>query len=62
MFSKGQLLFALFFVVSFIAVMIFSYRKDIKLHRQHYKGSIWILVIFLVFIGILFAIKTFLKD
>lgn len=62
MFTQGQLLFALFFVVSFIAIMIYSYRKDIKLHKQHYKGSIWILVAFLLFIGILFAIKTLLKD
>ncbi|MCL9805422.1 hypothetical protein NAT51_07805 [Flavobacterium amniphilum] len=62
MFSKGQLLFALIFAVSFIAVMVFSYRKDLKLHKQYYKGSIWILLAFLLFIGLLFVIKTLLKD
>lgn len=62
MFSQGQLLFALFFVISFIVIMIFSYRKDKKLHKQHYKGSFWILIVFLIFIGLLFVIKTLLKD
>ena len=62
MFSKGQLLFALLFAVSFIAIMVFSYRKDLKLHKQYYKGSIWILFAFLIFIGLLFVIKTLLKE
>lgn len=39
MFSRGQLIFAGFFVVAFIALMIWSYRKDIKSHRLHYKNA-----------------------
>lgn len=62
MFSQGQLLFAGFFAVSFIAIMIFSYRKDFKLHQQYYKGSLWILAFFMIFIAALFLIKTLLKD
>lgn len=61
MFSTGQLIFALFFAIVFIIVMIFSYRKDKKLHKKHYKGSFWILVGFIVFVGLLMAIKTYLK-
>nr|WP_300566508.1 hypothetical protein [Flavobacterium sp.] len=62
MFSQGQLIFAAVFVVFFIAVMVFSYRKDLKLHKQYYKGSVWILVAFLLFIGFLFLIKSFMKE
>jgi hypothetical protein len=62
MFSQGQLIFAAVFVVFFIGVMIFSYRKDLKLHKQYYKGSVWILVAFLLFIGFLFLIKSLLKE
>ena len=61
MFSTGQLLFILFFVIAFIAIMIFSYRKDAKLHKREYKGSKWVLIGFIGFVVILFAIKTILK-
>lgn len=62
MFSQGQLIFAASFFVTFVVLMIFSYRKDIKLHKTHYRGSLWILVGFLLFIGILFSIKFLLKN
>nr|WP_310554719.1 hypothetical protein [Flavobacterium sp.] len=62
MFSKGQIIFAAFFVVFFIIVMIFSYRKDLKMHKVYYKGSYWILAFFMLFIGTLFLIKTLLKE
>ncbi|WP_344930638.1 hypothetical protein [Aquimarina addita] len=60
MFSTGQLIFAVFFVIAFIILMIFSYRKDLKLHRKYYKGSIFILVGFIIFILLLFGLKTYL--
>lgn len=62
MFTQGQLMFAVFFVICFISIMIFSYRKDFKLHKQYYKGSIWILIVFLIFIATLFLIKKFMKE
>ncbi len=61
MFSTNQLIFAAFFVVVFIGVMIYSYRKDKKMHNTFYKGSIWILLGFLAFIGLLFVIKKLLQ-
>lgn len=39
MFSRGQLIFAGFFIVAFVAMMIWSYRKDINLHKIHYKNG-----------------------
>lgn len=53
MFSKGQLIFAAFFVIAFTIAMVWSYRKDIKIHKKHYKNT------FLVVIGIFLIIAIF---
>lgn len=60
-FSTGQLIFAGLFFVVFVAVIIFSYRKDLKLHRKNYSGTLYILGGFIAFILLLFVIKHFLK-
>ena len=39
MFTKGQLIFAAFFIIAFIILMVWSYRKDIKSHKIHYKNT-----------------------
>lgn len=61
MFSQGQLVFAGCFFVAFVIAMTYAYRKDVKLHKLFYKGSYKILIAFVLFIGILFAIKVFFK-
>ena len=61
MFSKGQLIFAGLFVVAFIIAAVYSYRKDLKIHKTFYKGNYKILIGFVVFIGILFLIKVYFK-
>nr|WP_247653623.1 hypothetical protein [Flavobacterium sp. CS20] len=62
MFSTGQWIFALFFVVAFVVLMLFSYKKDKVLHKKYYKGSFYILLGFLDFVLILFLMKFFLKS
>ncbi|MCT8338492.1 hypothetical protein MG296_00360 [Flavobacteriaceae bacterium TK19130] len=62
MFSTGQLIFAALFVVAFVIIMIVMYRKDKKLHRKQYKGSVWILVGFIIFVLLLLAAKYFFKQ
>ena len=62
MFSTGQLVFAILFFIAFVLIMVYSYRGDKKLHKKQYRGSIWILVGFIVFIVFLLAIKTYLKN
>jgi len=62
MYSTGQWIFAGFFVVAFVIIMIISYRRDKKLHKKHYRGSFWILIGFLVFVGLLLAAKFLLKE
>ncbi len=61
MFSTGQWVFAVFFVVCFTAAMIYVYRKDLSLHKLHYKGSIKVLLGFICFVFLLFLIKIYLK-
>ncbi len=57
MFSQGQLLFAVFFIIAFGTLIIFSYKKDSKNHKLYYKGSVKIFITFVLTIGILFLIK-----
>ena len=62
MFSSGQLIFAILFVLGFIAVMVFTYSKDKKLHKKNYQGVKWVLLSFAFFVIFLFLIKYFLKN
>lgn len=58
MFSSGQLIFAVFFLVAFTIVMIYSYRKDLKLHKVHYKNVSFVILSILAVIAI-FTLITF---
>jgi hypothetical protein len=44
-----------------VVIIAISYRKDIKLHKKYYKGSLFVLLGFLIFIAFLFVIKTYLR-
>jgi cytochrome bd-type quinol oxidase subunit 1 len=58
MFSKGQLIFAGLFVIAFTIAMIWSYRKDIKIHKKYYKNSFIVIVAMFLIIAI-FTLITF---
>tara|TARA_B110001454_G_scaffold218604_1_gene247111 strand:- start:1941 stop:2147 length:207 start_codon:yes stop_codon:yes gene_type:complete len=38
-FTTGRIVFMTFFIIAFIALMIYSYRKDITNHDRYYKGA-----------------------
>ncbi|MAZ28848.1 MAG: hypothetical protein CL868_17440 [Cytophagaceae bacterium] len=61
MFTTGQWIFALFFVIAFVIFISMSYKRDKKLHKRYYGGSKWVLVGFLIFVLLLFVIKFWLK-
>ncbi|TNJ42865.1 hypothetical protein FGF67_12820 [Tamlana fucoidanivorans] len=61
MFSKGQIIFGVLFFVVFSVIIAYTYRKDLKLHKKFYKGSIWMLLAFIGFILLISAIKFFFK-
>ncbi len=57
MFTKGQIIFAVLFVIGFTAFIFRSYAKDKNLHQKNYKGVKWVALAFLLFIALLFVIK-----
>jgi len=57
MFTKGQLVFAIIFIIIFAAVIIDSYKKDVKFLKNTYKGVRWVLIGFIVFFSILVILK-----
>lgn len=61
MFSKGQIIFGVLFLIVFAIIIGYTYRKDLKLHKRFYAGSIWVLVAFIAFILFISAIKFFFK-
>nr|WP_297792322.1 hypothetical protein [uncultured Eudoraea sp.] len=62
MFSTGQLIFAVVFILLFTLILILAYRKDKKLHIKNYKGVKWVGIVFILFVIILFVIKDILKN
>lgn len=61
MFSKGQIIFGVLFFIVFAIVIAYTYRKDLKLHKRFYAGSVWVLIAFIAFILFIAAIKFFFK-
>jgi len=58
MFTQGQIIFAFIFIFFFSLIILFSYKKDSKGHKIHYKGTYKILFFFILGIFILFLIKS----
>ena len=58
MFSSGQKLFALFFILVFVLVMIWSYRKDINLHKIYYK-KVWVVALGIIVVITAFAVIAY---
>lgn len=56
MFSKGQLIFALLFFISFVIGITMAYKKDKQTNMLLFKGSYKILVFTLIIFFALFGI------
>ena len=57
MFSNSQLLFGVIFFVSFIIIVSYSYKKDLKKLNGSYKGIKWVIIGFVIFVSILLVLK-----
>tara|TARA_B100001287_G_scaffold147198_1_gene123933 strand:+ start:15615 stop:15800 length:186 start_codon:yes stop_codon:yes gene_type:complete len=57
MFSQGQLVFAVLFIICFSIVIFIAYKKDAKLHKKYYKGSTWVLLALIGFIALIATIQ-----
>lgn len=62
MFTTGQTIFAILFIVAFVVVMVLMYKKDKTMHQKNYKGVRWVLFTFIGFVIFLFIIKYLLKN
>ena len=56
MFSTGRIIFVIVFVLVFVVVLIWSYSKEKKLIRTHFKKPYKVLIAIILFILLQFAI------
>ena len=62
MFTLGRIIFASLFVIVFVTVMIFSYKKDATRHKKYYQnGALFTAVGIIVAISLLFLFKYITK-
>jgi hypothetical protein len=59
MFTSGRIAFIIFFVISFFVLLMWSYRKDARVNKIHYKGIFWIFFSIVAVFSILFLIVKF---
>lgn len=58
--TTGHWIFAGIFLFLFVLYLIWSYRKDIPLHRIHYGGASLVLVGIIVLLFLFYIFKRFL--
>ena len=57
MFSSGQLVFAILFFISFVAIITISYKKDLKGLKGSYSGIRWVIIGCVCFVLLLVILK-----
>ncbi len=57
MFTQGQSIFTICFIVGFIIIIGYAYRKDIAIHRKNYKKSYQIVFLILLFLAVFIYLK-----
>ncbi|CAM1352952.1 MULTISPECIES: hypothetical protein [Tenacibaculum] len=58
MFTTGRIIFASLFVIAFIILMFFSYKKDAKNNKKYYQNAaIYVAIGIAVVIALLFLSK-----
>lgn len=58
MFTTGRLMFASVFIISFVLMMVYSYKKDAKNNKNHYQNAaIYVAIGIVLTIGLLFLSK-----
>ena len=49
LFTKGQKIFAIVFIISFVIMLIYAYRSDAKVYKAYYK-NVWMVLISMILI------------
>jgi hypothetical membrane protein len=55
-FSDGQLQFAIFFLVVFVAVMAYAYRSDLKNLKSQRKNALRVLLFIILVLSVFYAL------
>lgn len=59
--GKGHWIFAGIFAIVFILFLVWAYRKDLKMHRIHYKGSFVFLLGLVVAMFVLWVFRGYFQ-
>jgi hypothetical protein len=59
MFTTGRIIFTVLFIIGFVGVMIYAYRKDLKINRMHFPKTYRILLGIILIASILFFVVKF---
>ncbi|MEH0007618.1 MAG: hypothetical protein V6Z82_02725 [Flavobacteriales bacterium] len=57
-FSVGQQIFALVFLLLFLASLLWAYRRDLAAHRKYYRGVGMLSLSMLLIVFLLYVIKV----
>ena len=56
--TTGHWIFAGIFAAAFLSYLVYSYRKDLNLHKVHYKsGGIQVMLLIVITLFVLFVFK-----
>lgn len=58
--TTGHWIFAGIFMLAFVGYLIWSYRKDLKMHKTHYSGSMYVLAGIIVILFLFYVFKRLL--
>jgi hypothetical protein len=56
MFSRGQLIFALLFLIAFVIAITYAYTKDKYGNKEYFKGSYKVLIFIIIVFFLLFGV------
>ena len=59
--TNGHWIFAAIFAISFVGFIVWSYLKDLQLHKVHYKGSSLFLLGLIVLAFLIYVFRGFMK-
>lgn len=59
MFTTGRLIFTILFIIAFILVLIYAYRKDLKINRRHFPQTYRVLLSIILITIVLFLVVKF---
>ncbi len=58
--TTGHWIFAGVFMILFIGYLVWSYRKDMKVHKTHYGGVLYFLGALLMIVFLIYVFKRVL--